>query len=144
MTPKFIFLPVCTLVAFTFAVGLRLMQTRVGLLRRKRINAQELANGSKWDSILADVENPADAFENLFEVPVLFYMIILAVFTTGKVDYFYGVTAWIFVFFRILQGVIHCSYNKVIHRAAMFWLGSAVLLVMWIRFAFVLCSDRSN
>jgi len=142
MTPKSIFLPVCALVAFTFGVGLLVMWTRVSVLRRKRVSAQALADGNKWDSLLSEVENPSEAFVNLFEVPVLFYTIVLAVFVTGQVDQFYVNAAWIFVFFRVLQGLVHCTYNKIIHRAAAFWLGSAVIMVMWIRFAIRLCSEQ--
>lgn len=134
MSPKSIFHPVFALVIFTAIIGLWTFFSRVFVLRRKRIRAQALADGSKWDQILQDVENPSDAFMNLFEVPVLFYAVTLAIFVTGKVSPYFVATAWVFVGLRIAQALIHCTYNQIAHRAAVFLLGFVVVISMWVQF----------
>jgi len=122
------------MVFLTGAVGLRLMLARMTVLRKNRVHPQALADGSKWDEILRDAENPSDAFENLFEIPVLFYALLLAVSVTQQVDRFYIFGAWAFVFLRVVQAYIHCTYNRITHRAYAYWLGCFFLFAMWIRF----------
>lgn len=142
MNSKSIFYPVLALVFFTLFIALWVAFTRIGHLRRNRVHPQALADGKRWDEILSDVENPSDAFENLFEMPVLFYAVTLAIYTTGLVDATYIIVAWMFVFFRIAQGLIHCTYNRIMHRAMSFWFGSVILFILWIRFAIQILSSH--
>ena len=142
MDSKSIFFPVVTLVFFTLVVALWMAFTRIRHLRRNRVNPQALADGKRWDEILSEVENPSDALENLFEMPVLFYAVTLAIYTTGQVDATYVTLGWMFVFFRIVQGLIHCTYNGIMHRAMSFWFGSVILFILWIRFAIQILSSH--
>jgi hypothetical protein len=45
-----------------------------------------------------------------------------------------AVGAWLYVLLRVAHSLIHCTYNKVMHRLAVF-LASFVLLVgLWVSF----------
>src|SRR6266496_2630960 len=98
MEPKSIFLPVCGQVLLTLVVWIWLYITRIGAMKRKQIHPQALADSTKFDELLKDVANPSDNFENLFEMPVLFYIAVLVIFSAGFVDNLYIVWAWLFVF----------------------------------------------
>jgi len=135
MESKAIFLPVCAQVCLTFAVWIWLYVTRLGTMKRKRIHPQVLADEKRSQELLKDVVNPSDNFENLFELPVLFYVAALVIFVTGLTDDLYILGAWAFVVFRVLHSLIHCTYNKIVHRFNAYLASSLVLWAMWIRIA---------
>jgi hypothetical protein len=62
------------------------------------------------------VANPSDNLKNLFEIPVLFYILVLYLSVTQQVDTLYVTAAWIFVAFRVLQSVVHCTFNFILLR----------------------------
>jgi len=62
------------------------------------------------------VSNPSDNLKNLFEMPVLFYALCIYLFITQQVDTYYVLAAWIFVFFRILHSIMHCTLNIIMIR----------------------------
>jgi hypothetical protein len=71
-------------------------------------------------------------FNNLFEVPTLFYAggaVYLALDQTGQLPV---ISAWIFVAARALHSIIHLSYNNVLHRLVIFAIGNLSVLIMWL------------
>lgn len=74
------------------------------------------------------VSNPSDNFKNLFEMPVLFYVIALVLFVTHQVDAHHVTAAWIFVGFRTLHSIVHCTFNLVLLR---FYLYLFASLAVW-------------
>ena len=71
-------------------------------------------------------------FNNLFEVPTLFYAggaVYLALDQTGQLPV---INAWIFVAARVMHSIIHLSYNNVVHRLTIFGIGNLSVLVMWL------------
>jgi hypothetical protein len=43
------------------------------------------------------------------------------------------ILAWGFVFFRVLHSVIHCTYNNVNHRFAVYAASCLFLIFLWVR-----------
>jgi hypothetical protein len=70
-----------------------------------------------------------DNLKNLFEIPVLFYVLVLYLYATDQVDRIDVVTAWIFVVFRVLHSAVHCTFNLVILR---FWLYAISTVAVWV------------
>ena len=70
---------------------------------------------------------------NLFEMPVLFYVVSLAIMILGKVDPAYILLGWLFFVCRVVHSFIHLTYNKVPHRLAAFMASNTVLVVMWVK-----------
>ena len=71
-------------------------------------------------------------FNNLFEVPTLFYAggaVYLALDQAGQLPI---ISAWIFVAARVMHSIIHLSYNNVLHRLVIFAIGNLSVLVMWL------------
>lgn len=140
MDPKAILLPVCGQVLLTLLVWIVLYITRVGTMKRKRIHPQVLADESQSQILLKEVVNPSDNFENLFELPVLFYVVAVIISTNGVTDLTYVVLAWGFVGFRAIHSLIHCSYNKIMHRFYAYLVSSLILWGMWARLAWQILS----
>ena len=79
------------------------------------------------------VKKPTRHWSNLYEVPVLFYAVCLAILVRGQEDNLFIYMAWAFLCLRLLQALIHTTYNNVYHRLITFASGMAVVLAMWIR-----------
>ena len=76
--------PLLAMVALTLLVWIRLYAVRLPEMRRSRIDPQQLA-GSADKHLLKDTR-ASDNFINLFEVPVLFYVLVLATVSAGVQD----------------------------------------------------------
>lgn len=127
------------MVALSFAVGLTMLFTRVAEMRSKRVHPQQASTSVTMAARLENVQ-PADNFRNLFEVPVLFYTLMAMAIAVGFVPPWLVYGAWVFVALRAAHSVIHCTYNKVYHRSAVFIAGFALLLALWVGFAVSLAS----
>lgn len=134
-------LAVMTLVVLTFVVGLTMLFTRVAEMRRKGVHPQQASTSSKLAASLENVA-PSDNFRNLFEVPVLFYALAAVALAVGYVPPWLVIGAWSFVILRVAHSVIHCTYNKVYHRSAVFVAGFALLLALWICYVMAILSLR--
>ncbi len=130
MSERVLFYPALAMVALTFAVWVRLFFSRVGEMKRERIHPQTIALSAQASTRLADTR-AADNFRNLFELPVLFYLAMVIAAFTGQVSTVTMVLAWLFVAFRVVHSVIHCTYNKVMHRFRAYIAGGVVLWLLW-------------
>ena len=128
--PRAIFLPAVALAALTIAVWLRMYVVRIGEMRRLRIHPQSVATSPEAAQRFVDTR-AADNFRNLFELPVLFYAALGILFALGAVDRTGLVLAWLFVVLRVLHSVIHCGYNRVMHRFYAYLAGALVLWALW-------------
>jgi hypothetical protein len=81
------------------------------------------------------VSNPSDNLKNLFEVPVLFYALVLYLFATGRVDDAYVAAAWVFAAFRALHSAMHCTLNIVMIRFYLYLISTLAVWYMLIRAA---------
>ena len=128
-----IFGPFLAMMLLTLVVWIAMYVRRTGFIRRNRINPQDLAvPGALAQLSPAEVANPSDNFRNLFEIPVLFYALVLYVFVTGQVDAAYVGAGWFFVVFRVLHSAVHCTVNIVMLR---FYLYAISSLAVWFMLA---------
>jgi hypothetical protein len=128
-------LPLLAMVGLTLLVWLRLYQIRLAEMKRSRIDPQRLA-GSADKGLLKDTR-ASDNFMNLFEVPVLFYALVLATMQSGITDPWLLLLAWCFVGLRALHSLIQCSYNRVMHRFSAYALATLALFVYCGRLAWL-------
>jgi hypothetical protein len=110
-------------------VWVRLYYDRIGEMRSRRIRAQALAT-SRDGQALQRI-SAADNFRNLFEVPVLFYALCIALAATGTATTFFVAGAWAYVALRALHSFIHVTYNRVMHRFTVYVLSTVLLFAMW-------------
>jgi hypothetical protein len=70
-----------------------------------------------------DVRKVANNIRNQFQVPVLFFVLVLALFAHGSADVFALALAWLFVASRVVHSYIHIGSNYVPNRTRFFKLG---------------------
>ena len=135
MAPQQHLVAACAALALlTFLVGLRMLAVRVAEMRARRIHPQAVALSAQRAQRLDD-SRASDNCNDLFELPVLFYALCALALATTHVPGWLPAAAWLFVALRIAHSAIQCSYNRVMHRFAVFLAGFALLGAMWAGFA---------
>jgi hypothetical protein len=111
---------------------------RLSFISGLKINQQELAAPGMLEKLSPpSVINPSDNFKNLFEIPVLFYAIVLYLFVTKQVDSLFVNAAWIFFIFRALHSAVHCTFNLITLRFAFYLFSTVTFWFMAIRAALI-------
>ncbi len=128
-----VWLPCAALVGVTALVWFKLYADRLGEMRAKRIDPQALSTVRAATGQLESTQ-AADNFRNLFEVPVLFYLLCVAIVLTGGSTPGLVTAAWSYVVLRALHSVIHVTYNRVVHRFFAYVASTLLLFGMWIAF----------
>ena len=112
-----ILLPVLAVLFLGFLIWITLFVTRFKAILSEGIPANDLSTPEAIrEKIPGKPMQPVNNFRNFFEVPMIFLALCFYLFVTGNVDSTYLNLAWIFVGFRYLHALIHCSYNHVMHR----------------------------
>jgi hypothetical protein len=120
----------------TLIVWIYMYIRRLSFISGLNLSQQELAAPGILAKILPpSVANPSDNLKNLFEIPMLFYAIVLYLFMTKQVDSVYLNAAWIFVGFRVLHSGIHCTFNFIPLRFSVYIISTLAVWFMAIRAA---------
>jgi hypothetical protein len=133
MNQKLILFPVFALFALTFIVLFWMGYLRLSKISRSRINPQILADQDTEAKFFCELVNPSDNFENLFEMPVIFYVVVILIFLLQLADPLYLYAAWIYVTLRYAHSFIHCTSNHVNSRFVAYMLSALLLLAICAR-----------
>lgn len=128
-----IWLPCTAMVLVTALVWIKLYADRLSEMRRKRIDPQALSTVRAAAGKL-EITQAADNFRNLFEVPMLFYVLCIALVITGGSTPGFVTAAWVYVGLRASHSLIHVSYNRVVHRFLVYVTSTILLFGMWAAF----------
>ena len=81
------------------------------------------------------IERPARVFNNLMQVPPLFYVVCLLAMTLGQVDTVQVSLAWLFVGLRTVHAFIMLAWNFVPYRFAAYNAATIALVALAFRVA---------
>ena len=124
-------LPMMAMLLLTLVVWVVMFIHRVGYASANGIDAQKMRTPSDVARLLPDeVSGSGNNFKNLFEMPVLFYVVCLYLTVFGQVSSLMVTCAWVFVGLRAVHSLIHCSYNNVMHRFIAYLASSLALWIM--------------
>jgi hypothetical protein len=128
-----IWLPCAAMVGLTALVWFKLYSDRLGEMRARHIDPQALATARAAAGELAKT-GAADNFRNLFEVPVLFYLLCIALVLNGGSTPGFVSAAWAYVALRVVHSLVHATYNRVVHRFLVYVASTLLLFGMWAAF----------
>jgi hypothetical protein len=131
MNQSDILLPICALVALTFAVLLMIPYVRFRAGGRGQITADDFKYGESA-RVPPEVSIPNRNMMNLLELPLLFYVACLMLYVTRTVDEASLRLAWLYVALRAGHSLVHLSYNKVGHRLIAYAASNVVLGTLWL------------
>ena len=129
MSQTAIFNPFFATIFLTLIVWVYMYIRRIRFITSSKISPKDLAVPGALERLSpSSVSNPSDNLQNLFEIPIIFYALVLYLFVTQQVDAVYVNTAWIFTIFRILHSAVHCTFNLVMLR---FYLYLVSTIAVW-------------
>jgi hypothetical protein len=128
-----VLLPLFVEVGLSFALLFWLGPTRIRALRQGEVRLPDIALGQKaWPERAVQIAN---AFDNQFQLPVLFYVLTALALITRKADLAFVILAWIFVLSRLAHAAVHTTSNEMRRRFGAYLVGAVVLALMWLVFA---------
>ena len=119
-----------TLVVWLYMYGRRLPFIFSSGLDPKQMTPLELARRSP-----PQVSDPSDNLKNLFELPTIFYAVVLYLYVTHQVDGTYVMAAWVFFALRVLHSLVHCTFNFIPLRFILYVASAGALWLMVVRAA---------
>jgi hypothetical protein len=136
MEQRAIFGPFFATMLLTLVVWVYMYIRRIAFIRSRNLRPGDLAvPGALAQLSPPAVSNPSDNLKNLFEIPVLFYALVLYLFATNQVDAGHVGAAWIFVVFRVLHSTVHCTINIVMLRFYLYLIATLAVWFMLLRAA---------
>jgi hypothetical protein len=133
MTVQAVLLPLFAQVALTFVLLGLTGYSRVASVRRGETKVLDIALGQpNWPEAITKIGN---SYNNQFQLPALFYAVVILAYVLRKADLLFVILSWLFVATRLGHAYIHVTSNRVGWRFNAFAAGFAVLVVMWIMLA---------
>jgi hypothetical protein len=130
-----IFAPFFAMIFLTSIVWLYMYARRIPFIQGSRLRPDQLTPLELARASPPAVANPSDNLKNLFEIPTIFYALALYLHVTQSVDSVYVATAWVFVGFRALHSAVHCTFNLILLRFALYAISTLALWFIAIRAA---------
>jgi hypothetical protein len=125
--------PMFALVLLTFSVLIQIPIRRFRAAYRGQVTVEDFRLGESAN-VPMTTSLPNRNYMNLLELPVLFYVLCLGLYVTGRADSTSCLLAWIYVGLRVVHSAIHVTYNHVIQRLVVFATSNFLLAGCWIRF----------
>ena len=133
MSVETILAPVFVLVALIFVLMFYMCGVRTTALQRRDVRIPDIVLGQQnWPPRVTKIGN---AYNNQFQLPLLFFVLVILAYLLKKADLLFVLMSWIFVISRVLHAFVHVTTNRLQTRFMIFAVGAIVLLIMWIIFA---------
>lgn len=130
MSNTAIMLPVFAQIALTFAMLIKMGTARIAALKAKEVKVADVSlSGEAWS---INVKKISNNFNNQFQMPVLFYLVIAFAIMLNKVDLIAILLSWGFVASRYVHSFIHIRSNHVARRFRAYTIGVFIVMALWI------------
>ncbi|MCL4768479.1 MAG: MAPEG family protein [Hyphomicrobiaceae bacterium] len=131
ISQNLILLPVAAQVLLTCIVLVLMARARKRSMRERDKTAQDLslATAADWN---ATARKASNNYNNLLELPVLFYTVTAFALVTRMVDPLMFALAWLFVLARVAHSIVHLTTNVVRWRGSAFLVGFVAVVAMWL------------
>lgn len=129
MSQTAIFPPFVGTMLLTLVVWIYMYARRIPFIVRSKLTPEQMTASELARLSPPTVANPSDNLKNLFELPTIFYAVVLYLYATTQVDGLFVAAAWIFFAFRVLHSAVHCTFNFVPLR---FWLYAFSAVALWL------------
>lgn len=136
MQPYWLLYPLIAMTGIIFFTGFKLLSCRYQAVREGLSPNYFLLNrGGKAPAYLLKT---TQHYDNLFELPILFYLVVILLFLLQQANYLDLILCWLFIFGRIGHAIIHLGRNRLSHRKMIFLISSLVLLALWLKLFYLL------
>ena len=119
------------LVILTAIIGLCAFMVRYNSVKKGEVKIK-FYRTMQGSEVSERIIQTTRCFNNMFEVPVLFYIVSTLYVALGVENTVALILAWLFVILRYIHAYIFMTYNNVIHRMLVFWGSFLSLFILWI------------
>jgi len=137
MNQLLIFGPVFAMMVLVSIVAVLTFRERVRRYKAMRMHPQKAPTRKEFSAAMQDTRC-SDNFQNLFEMPVMFYVACLGMYFTHTVGTAVLVLAWVYVLLRYAHSWVHCGPNKVMLRFRFFAMSFFALVAIWAMWGYAL------
>jgi hypothetical protein len=130
-----IFQPFISTMILTFVVWVYMYARRLPFIFSRGLDPKQMTPLELARVSPPQVSNPSDNLKNLFELPTVFYAVVLFLFATNRVDAAFVNAAWTFFVFRALHSAVHCTFNLIPLRFVLYVISAGALWFMVLRAA---------
>ena len=122
--------PMFALFALTAVLVFRLAFLRLGAVRRREVDWRYYLSyrGAEEPEVLRVASRH---IVNLFEAPLLFYVVCITTYVTGQTSTLLVVLAWAYVLLRVAHSYVHLTSNVLTLRFRVFGMSWLVLVALW-------------
>lgn len=124
--------PMAALFLLNIVVVLLLLFFRVKAVRARKVSPRYFKR-NKGAELPDHLEGLSQNYNSLLELPLLFYIVCLAIIVLNLNVEGFVIYAWLYVIFRYIHSYIHITYNHILHRLFTFLASCVVLVVMWVK-----------
>jgi hypothetical protein len=135
-----IFLPMIGMMILSVSVFLFSTSIRLKEIYFNRSVEGEQHRHPPFDKGSIILRNAQRNLANLFEFPILFYVVCICIYITNNVDAYFVTLAYWFFYLRVIHSVYHVFFNHLIINGgfplrALIWIpATATMVWMWVRF----------
>jgi len=140
MDQTVIFNPFLAMMLLTLVVWIYMYVRRLSFIFSKSLDPKQMTPSELARLTPSRVSTPSDNLKNLFEMPTVFYAVVLYIYVTNKVDAVYVAAAWAFFLFRALHSVVHCTFNFIPLRFVLYVISAMAVWFMVVRAAIAAAS----
>ncbi len=127
-------LPILATLLLTLLVWIYLFVQRIGYSRANDIDIEAFKTPGDTAGLIPGPKSSAsNNFQNLLEMPLVFYTICFYLTVFGGVDDLHVTCAWVFVIFRVVHSLVHCTVNRVLFRFLAYLVSSVAVWIMVVR-----------
>jgi len=126
-----ILFPVLAMFVLTALCLFRLASLRLSAVRQGEIDPRFFKlyrNAEEPDRLRAHSRH----LSNLFEAPILFYVIVIIAYLTQQTGILPLTLAWAYVALRYAHSYVHLTSNRVMTRFRLFAVSWLVLAILWV------------
>ena len=133
------YLMLLTVCVFLFSTSIRLKE----IFLNKTVSGEE-HRYPPFDQGSKILKNAQRNLTNLFEFPILFYVICICLYITGNVDDYFVILANWYFYLRVVHSIYHVFFNQLIFNGTLpvrtfIWVpATATLVWTWVRFISVI------
>ena len=124
--------PMATLILLNIIVVSLMLFFRVKAVRSRKVSPRYFKR-NKGKDLPDHLEGLSQNYNNLLELPLLFYIVCLSIIVLKLNVEDFMVYAWLYVFFRYVHSYVHITYNNILHRLFSFAASCVVLIAMWVK-----------
>lgn len=136
MLPHLILWPIVGQIMLTVALYFMLARRKSAAVAAGEVDVERRGLfDDAWPKSVVQVNN---CIKNQFEVPILFYVLILSLSSLNAVNIVTHIIAWVFLITRIMHAVVHTGSNYVPLRRKVFIINLVLILALLVQTCFAL------